>query len=130
MTAPLNTDIAQHLSNSYGSRAFLVAELAQCVHACLFSFCQTNFSLVFLRSGYGKRLAHNLPYIEAEVLYATRHEFATTAVDVIARRLRLAFLDSKAAHAALPRTVRFYVVIFLLSFFADFYFIFAFHRSS
>jgi glycerol-3-phosphate dehydrogenase len=85
LTAPLNTDIAQHLSSSYGSRAFLVAELAQ--------------------SGYGKRLAHNLPYIEAEVLYATRNEFATTAVDVIARRLRLAFLDSKAAHAALPRTV-------------------------
>lgn len=85
LTSPLNTDIAQHLSNSYGSRAFLVAELAQ--------------------GGFGKRLAHNLPYIEAEVVYAARNEFAVTAVDVIARRLRLAFLDSKAAHAALPRTV-------------------------
>jgi glycerol-3-phosphate dehydrogenase len=72
--APFNTDIAEHLSHSYGTRAFLVAELAQ--------------------QGFGKRL-----------VYATRYEYACTAVDLIARRLRLAFLDSAAAHQALPRTV-------------------------
>jgi len=66
--APLNTDIAIHLSQSYGTRSHLVCELAQ--------------------QGYGKRLAHNHPYIEAEVIYAARHEYAATAVDVIARRLR------------------------------------------
>jgi glycerol-3-phosphate dehydrogenase len=83
--SPFNKDIAEHLSNSYGTRALLVAELAQ--------------------QGFGKRLAHNQPYIEAEVVYAARYEYACTAVDLIARRLRLAFLDSAAAHQALPRTV-------------------------
>lgn len=84
-SAPMNSDIAQHLSRSYGVRAFLVAELAS--------------------KGYGKRLAHGHPYIEAEVVHAVQNEFALTAVDVLARRLRLAFLDAQGAHQALPRTL-------------------------
>lgn len=43
--------------------------------------------------------------IEAEVRYAVRHEYAQTAVDVIARRCRLAFLNSQAALDVLPRVV-------------------------
>jgi glycerol-3-phosphate dehydrogenase len=82
---PMDTDIAMHLSECYGTRAFRVAELAQ--------------------TGFGKRLAHNHPYLEAEVIFAVRHEFALTASDVIARRTRLAFIDSKAAEKALPRVV-------------------------
>jgi len=39
------------------------------------------------------------------VLYACRNEYALTAVDVIARRLRLAFLNSESALAALPRVI-------------------------
>lgn len=31
----------------------------------------------------GKRLVPGYPYIEAEVRYATRHEYAETAIDVI-----------------------------------------------
>lgn len=45
------------------------------------------------------------PYVEAEVFYATRHEYACTAVDILARRTRLAFVDAQAALAALPRVI-------------------------
>ena len=44
--------------------------------------------------------------IEAEVLYATRVEYAQTATDVIARRTRLSFLNASAALDALPRVVQ------------------------
>ena len=43
--------------------------------------------------------------IDAEVRYAVRHEYARTAVDVIARRTRLAFLNAEAAFDSLPRVV-------------------------
>jgi glycerol-3-phosphate dehydrogenase len=39
------------------------------------------------------------------VRYAVRHEYAQTAVDVIARRTRLSFLNAHAALNALPRVV-------------------------
>lgn len=37
--------------------------------------------------------------------YAVRHEYALTATDVIARRIRLSFLNAQAAAEALPRIV-------------------------
>lgn len=37
--------------------------------------------------------------------YAVRHEYAQTAVDVLARRTRLSFLNAQAALNALPRVV-------------------------
>jgi glycerol-3-phosphate dehydrogenase len=43
------------------------------------------------------------PYIEAEVVYAVRHEWACKPEDVVCRRTRLAFLDKEAALAAVPR---------------------------
>lgn len=43
--------------------------------------------------------------IEAEVLYAIRNEYAQTPLDILARRTRLAFLNSRAALEALPRVV-------------------------
>jgi glycerol-3-phosphate dehydrogenase len=46
-----------------------------------------------------------LPVIDAEVRYAVRHEYARTAIDVIARRTRLAFLNAQAAFDALPHIV-------------------------
>jgi glycerol-3-phosphate dehydrogenase len=45
------------------------------------------------------------PDIEAEVRYAVHHEYAQTAVDVLARRTRLSFLNVNAALEALPRVV-------------------------
>jgi glycerol-3-phosphate dehydrogenase len=48
----------------------------------------------------GKRLAHGYPFLEAEVAYCARHEYCESAVDFVARRCRLAFLDT--AGRALP----------------------------
>ncbi|KAI5062327.1 hypothetical protein GOP47_0022866 [Adiantum capillus-veneris] len=82
----MDTSVAQHLSHSYGSLAQRVAIIAQ-------------------DEGLGKRLAHGYPYLEAEVAYCARNEYCETAVDFIARRSRLAFLDTKAAAKAVPRVV-------------------------
>ncbi len=38
-------------------------------------------------------------------MFAVRHEFAQTAIDVLARRTRLAFLDTTAARTAAPRVI-------------------------
>ncbi len=51
----------------------------------------------------GKKLIDGLPYTEAEVIWAVRQEMARTIEDVLARRLRLLFLDAKAAIMAAPR---------------------------
>ncbi len=48
-------------------------------------------------------LVEGHPYLEAEVLYAARFEAACRSMDVVARRLRLSFLDSRATNKALPR---------------------------
>jgi glycerol-3-phosphate dehydrogenase len=50
-----------------------------------------------------KPLVESLPYTEAEVIWVTRHEMARTVEDVLARRLRILFLDAKAALQAAPR---------------------------
>lgn len=84
----LETDVAEHLARSYGDRAFIVASLC----------APTNQRWPL----HGKRLVQWYPYIEAEVLYAVRNEYAQTAVDVLARRTRLAFLSCQAALDALP----------------------------
>lgn len=53
------------------------------------------------QESYGNRLTDALPYLEAEVVYAATEEMATSAVDVMARRMRMAFLDAEAsAHCA------------------------------
>jgi glycerol-3-phosphate dehydrogenase len=49
------------------------------------------------------RLASSFAYTEAEVVWAIRSEMARTVEDVLARRLRLLFLDVKAALQAAPR---------------------------
>ncbi|TPX49166.1 glycerol-3-phosphate dehydrogenase [Synchytrium endobioticum] len=83
----LETDVAQHLCASYGDRAPAVASLA--------SLTGKRWPI------FGVRLTALYPYIEAEVRYAVRREYACTAVDVLARRTRLAFLNANAAYEAL-----------------------------
>ncbi|KAK9168631.1 hypothetical protein Syun_000771 [Stephania yunnanensis] len=83
----MDTAAAKHLAHAYGSRAERVATIAQ------------NENL-------GKRLAHGYPDLEAEVAYCARNEYCESAVDFIARRSRLAFLDTDAAGRALPRIVQ------------------------
>ncbi|KAF5453415.1 hypothetical protein F2P56_028318 [Juglans regia] len=82
----MDTAAAKHLSHAYGTLAEQVAAIAQ------------NENL-------GKRLAHGYPFLEAEVAYCARNEYCESAVDFIARRSRLAFLDTDAAGRALPRII-------------------------
>ncbi|TFK34145.1 DAO-domain-containing protein [Crucibulum laeve] len=90
-TYGLETEVAKHLSENYGDRAWTVCSLAE----------PTGESWPL----YGTRLTPQYPYIEAEVRYAVRHEYALTAIDVLARRTRLSFLNAHAALEALPRVV-------------------------
>ncbi|TKY53466.1 Glycerol-3-phosphate dehydrogenase SDP6 [Spatholobus suberectus] len=83
----MDTATAKHLSHAYGTLAEQVAAIAQ------------NENL-------GKRLAHGYPFLEAEVAYCARHEYCESAIDFIARRSRLAFLDTDAAGRALPRVIQ------------------------
>ena len=78
-------DIAAYLNRTYGDQAERVAELAE--------------------SGQGIRLVKNHPILEAEVVYAVRHELAERVIDVLARRTPLALLDTKAARRAAPRVL-------------------------
>lgn len=48
-------------------------------------------------------LPAGLPYTEAEVRWAVRHEQARTVEDILARRLRALLLDARASIAAAPR---------------------------
>jgi glycerol-3-phosphate dehydrogenase len=87
----LETDVAQHLSNSYGDCSFEVASMA--------TLSGDRWPV------FGRRLVSYYPYIDAEVRYACKREYACTAVDVLAHRTRLAFLNAYAALDALPRVI-------------------------
>uniref|UniRef100_A0A3Q3KF59 Glycerol-3-phosphate dehydrogenase, mitochondrial n=2 Tax=Monopterus albus TaxID=43700 RepID=A0A3Q3KF59_MONAL len=87
----LEKEVAQHLASTYGGKAFDVAKMAQVTGQ--------RWPIV------GKRLVSEFPYIESEVLYAIK-EYACTAIDVIACRTRLGFLNVQAADEALPRIVQ------------------------
>ncbi|XP_035421947.1 glycerol-3-phosphate dehydrogenase, mitochondrial [Cygnus atratus] len=86
----LESEVAQHLASTYGDKAFEVAKIAQVTGK--------RWPIV------GKRLVSEFPYIEAEVIYGVK-EYARTAVDMVSRRTRLAFLNVQAAEEALPRIV-------------------------
>lgn len=87
----IETEVAQHLTESYGDRAWSVAAMCR----------PTNLRF----PARGERLARLYPFVDGEVRYAVRAEMAQTAVDVLARRTRLAFLNSQAALESLPRVV-------------------------
>jgi glycerol-3-phosphate dehydrogenase len=52
--------------------------------------------------GLGRQLVDGHPYTAAEVVWAVRYEMARTVEDVLARRLRLLFLDVGSAMGAAP----------------------------
>lgn len=87
----LETVVAKHLTEDYGDRAWTVAALS--------SPTEERFP------ARGKRISPLYPYIDGEVRYAVRHEYAQTAVDVVARRTRLSFLNAQAALEALPMII-------------------------
>ncbi len=51
-----------------------------------------------------EKLYEDLPYCAAEIVHAVHFEMARTVEDVLARRLRILFLDAKAATQIAPRT--------------------------
>ena len=51
----------------------------------------------------GEKLSEKYGYTVAEVLWAIRHEMALTVDDVLARRVRLLFVDAREAQKAAPR---------------------------
>lgn len=87
----LETDVAKHLTESYGDRAWQVAALS--------SPTEVRFPVR------GKRISTLYPFIDGEIRYAVRHEYAQTAIDVLARRTRLAFLNAEAALESLPKVI-------------------------
>lgn len=87
----IETVVAKHLCESYGDRAWTVAALSSPTHS--------RFPVR------GFKLSHLYPFVDGEVRYAVRHEYAQTAVDVLARRTRLAFLNAQAALEALPQVI-------------------------
>lgn len=84
----LPVPVAQHLASNYGDRAWTVASLSS-----------PNTPIELLAPG------TNLPFVVPEIRYAVRHEYAQSAVDVLARRTRLAFLNVLAALEALPKVI-------------------------
>jgi glycerol-3-phosphate dehydrogenase len=58
------------------------------------------------QSGFSERLDGRFPYVAGEVVWAARHEMARTLEDILARRLRMLFIDAEAAMAAAPLVVR------------------------
>ena len=59
--------------------------------------------LVTERPELGQRLHASFPSTCAEVVWAVRHEMARTIEDVLARRLRILFLDARAAIDMAPK---------------------------
>ncbi|XP_017049624.1 glycerol-3-phosphate dehydrogenase, mitochondrial [Drosophila ficusphila] len=84
----MEPDVAEHLSNTYGSNAFKVAVSAN----------SSGMAWPIV----GKRLHSEFPYIEAEVKQGVR-DFACTLEDMVARRLRVAFLNVQVAEEILPQ---------------------------
>jgi len=81
------SSVAERLSKAYGGRAYDVLNIAS----------DNNLF---------ERLANGYPYLEAEVVFAARHEWAYHPQDVLARRTRLLFLNKEKALAAIPRVVQ------------------------
>ncbi|KAL1902395.1 mitochondrial glycerol-3-phosphate dehydrogenase [Sporothrix stenoceras] len=81
----VDADVVQHLASNYGDRAWSILSSSA--------------------SSPSARLIPTFPITEAEIRYGIRNESACTAVDVLARRTRLAFVDVQAAREALPRVI-------------------------
>ncbi|KAI1178164.1 FAD dependent oxidoreductase-domain-containing protein [Nemania sp. FL0916] len=87
----VETEVAKHLTESYGDRAWTVAAM-----------CKPTDLRFPAR---GERISRLYPFVDGEIRYAISHEYAQTAVDIIARRTRLAFLNAQAALECLPRII-------------------------
>jgi glycerol-3-phosphate dehydrogenase len=95
-------DVAQHLARNYGTRA---PDVLDCVEEKSVKGSRSGLYKHYPRIYEGAAASTGYPYLEAEVRYAIEHEYAVTPADILARRTRLAFLNSTAARLALPKVV-------------------------
>lgn len=102
----LETDVAKHLSEDYGDRAWEVASIAESTGTLLSVHPRSSADSPGLSwPVHGTRLSPLYPYIEAEVRHAARREYALHAVDFIARRARISFLNVQVTLEILPRVI-------------------------
>lgn len=96
----LPQDVGLHLAENYGTRALMVGEWVRDGRRG-----GTSGSGSGGGGGekYRERLVPHHPFIAAEVAHAVTCEYALSVTDVLARRTRLAFLDTQAAASAIPR---------------------------
>jgi glycerol-3-phosphate dehydrogenase len=91
----LDATVASHLAHAYGDRAQAVLavddELSKKKRAG-----EARFT----------KLVPSQPVLRAEVIHAVRSEYAQTAIDVICRRTRIAFLDASAALQSIDEVVQ------------------------
>jgi glycerol-3-phosphate dehydrogenase len=80
----LDEDICQYLMKKYGTKAENVANLAK-----------KELRLA-------QRISPKYPYIQAEVVYGVQEEMACLPRDILARRMRLEFLDWQITHDSVP----------------------------
>lgn len=80
----INEDEAQHLIDRYGDRAFKIA----------------NYKKKHLN-----KLHKDYPFTEEEVSYSIDHEMACRPIDILTRRMRLGFIDVKAAEECLDKVL-------------------------
>ncbi len=62
--------------------------------------------LVTENAAWGEQLHAGFPYRKAQVIWAVRNEMAMTVEDVLSRRIRMLFLDARAAIQAAPEVAR------------------------
>jgi len=86
-------DVAHHLNEAYGDHAEFVLQLAE----------ETDSKVRLIPIEKGVKRPH--PYLEAEVIYTIRNEYALHPIDFLERRIRLSMLDAKAAKKALDRVI-------------------------
>jgi glycerol-3-phosphate dehydrogenase len=94
----LAQDVAEHLVATYGGGAWDVCKLISTSSPPSSAAAASKSS----SHSFGKRLVEGFPYLDAEVVYATR-EYACTIEDVLSRRTRLAYLNKDAAMEAIPQ---------------------------
>jgi glycerol-3-phosphate dehydrogenase len=96
----VSSTLAEHLAANYGTRAPLILEI----------YKQSKFNQlpVGLAAGTEEPTYEKFeyPFSVAELKYSIKYEYARNPVDFLARRTRLAFLDSKAALNAVDGTVK------------------------
>ena len=106
--------VARHLVSNYGTRALVVAQIARNMETTRRGKEPGEDARNY------RKLYSKYPMLEAEVIFACRHEYALNITDVLARRTRLAFLDADAAAASIPRVATLVCVyIILLSYFMN-----------